>query len=85
MYVRVPGKLSEIYSKVLVFSNPGDNIQFLVKLWDEFVPLFKTFSPGLENIGTFECISDSFPGPLKYLLFLENSWNSTPMCSSFPI
>ena len=30
MYVRVPGKLSEIHSKVLVFSNPGDNIQFLV-------------------------------------------------------
>ena len=40
MYVRVPGKLSEIHSKVLVFSNPGDNIQFLVKLRDRFAPLF---------------------------------------------
>ena len=34
------GCLSEIHSKVLVFSNPGDNIQFLVKLRDRFVPLF---------------------------------------------
>ena len=40
MYVRVPGKLSEIHFKVLVFSNPGDNIRFLVKLQDRFVPLF---------------------------------------------
>ena len=40
MYVRVPGKLSEIHSKVAVFSNPGDNIRFLVKLRDRFVPLF---------------------------------------------
>ena len=40
MYVRVPGKLSEIHSKVLVFSNPGDNIKFLVKLQERFVPLF---------------------------------------------
>ena len=40
MYVRVPGKLSEIRSKVLGFSNPGDNIRFLVKLRDRFVPWF---------------------------------------------
>ena len=40
MYVRVPGKLSEIHSKVLVFSNPGDNIKFLVKVRDRFAPLF---------------------------------------------
>ena len=40
MYVRLPGKLSEIRSKVLGFSNPGDNIRFLVKLRDRFVPLF---------------------------------------------
>ena len=40
MYARVPGKLSEIRSKVLGFSNPGDNTQFLVKLRDRFVPLF---------------------------------------------
>ena len=40
MYVRVPEKLSEIHSKVLVFSNLGDNIQFLVKVGDKFVPLF---------------------------------------------
>ena len=40
MYVREPEKLSEIHSKVLVFSNVGDNIQFLVKLRDRFVPLF---------------------------------------------
>ena len=39
-YVRVPGKLSEIHSKVLVSSNLGDNIQFLVKLRDRFAPLF---------------------------------------------
>ena len=39
MYVKVPGKLSEIYFKVLVFSNPGDNIQILGKLRDRFVPL----------------------------------------------
>ena len=38
--VRVPGNLLEIHAKVLVFSNPGDNIQLLVKLWDRFVPLF---------------------------------------------
>ena len=38
-YVRVPGKLSETYSKVRVFSNPGENIQFLGKLQDRFVPL----------------------------------------------
>ena len=46
---------------------------------------FRTLSPGLENIGTLECISDSFPGTLTYLSFLENSWNSAPMCSSSPI
>ena len=40
MYVRVPGKLSEIHNKVLVFSNLGDNIQLLVKLRDRFVALF---------------------------------------------
>ena len=38
MYVRVLGKLSEIHSKVLWFSNPGDNILFLVKLRDGFFP-----------------------------------------------
>ena len=89
MYVRVPGKLSEVHSKVLVSSNLGDNIWFLVKLRDRFVPLFfthfRTLSPGLEYIGTLEYISDSFPGTLTYLSFLENSWNSTPMCSSSPI
>ena len=46
---------------------------------------FRTLSPRLENIGTLECISESFPGTLTYLLFLENSWNSPPMCSSSPI
>ena len=46
---------------------------------------FRTLSPGLENIGTFECVSDSFPGTLTYLSFLENSWNSAPMRSSSPI
>ena len=40
MSVKVPGKLSEIRSKALVFSNPGDKIQLLVKLRDRFVPLF---------------------------------------------
>ena len=40
MCVRVPGKLSEIRSKVLGFFNPGDNIRFLVKLRNRFVPLF---------------------------------------------
>ena len=40
MHIRVPGKLSEIYSKVLVFSNQGDNIRFLGKLRDRLVPLF---------------------------------------------
>ena len=87
MYVRVPGKLSEIHSKVLVFSNLGDNIQFLVT--GQICPLvftqFRNLSPELENIGTLECISDSFPGILTYLLILENSWNSAPMCSSSPI
>ena len=39
-YVRVPGKLSEVYSKVLLFPNPGDNIHFLVKVRDTFIPLF---------------------------------------------
>ena len=43
MYVRVPGKLSEVHSKVLVSSNLGDNIWFLVKLRDRFVPLYFTF------------------------------------------
>ena len=46
---------------------------------------FRTLSPGLENIGTLECISNSFPGTLTYLSFLENSWNSAPMCSFSPI
>ena len=89
MHIRMPGKLSEICSKVLVFSNTGDNIQFLVKLRDRLVPFvfthFRTLSLGLENIGNLECISDSFPGTLRYMWFLENSWNSAPMCSSSPI
>ena len=46
---------------------------------------FRTLSPGLENHGTLKCIFDSFPGPLKYLLFLENCWNSTPRCTFSPI
>ena len=46
---------------------------------------FRTLSPGLENIGTLECIYASFPGTLSYLSFLENSWNSTPLCSSSSI
>ena len=41
--VRVHGKLSEIHYKVLLFSNPGDNICFLVKVRDRFVPLYFTF------------------------------------------
>ena len=50
MYVRVPGKLSDIHFKVLVFSNPGDNIQFLGKLRDTFVPFI------LHNLGP--CLLD---------------------------
>ena len=42
-YVRVHGKMSEIHCKVPLFSNPGDNIHFLVKVRDRFVPLFFTF------------------------------------------
>ena len=42
-------------------------------------------SPGLENNGTLQCISDSFPCTLTYLLFLENCWNSAPMLSFSPI
>ena len=42
-------------------------------------------SPGLENSRTLERISDSFPGTLTYMLFLENCWNSAPMCSFSPI
>ena len=86
MYVRVPGKLSEINFKVLVFSNPGDNIKFLGKLRDRFVPLIlNILGPCLLDWRTLECISDSFPGTLKYLSFLENSCDSAPMCSSSPI
>ena len=44
------GKLSEIHHKVLVFSNLGDNMRFLVKLRDRFVPLF------LHNLGP--CLLD---------------------------
>ena len=44
MHIRVPGKLSEIYSKVLVFSNPRDNIRFFGKLRDRLVPLFSHIS-----------------------------------------
>ena len=45
----------------------------------------RTLSPGLEKNGTLECISDSFPGTLTYLLFLENCWNFAPMCGFSPI
>ena len=41
-------------------------------------------SPRLENTRTFRWISDSFPGTLTYMLFLENCWNSAPMCSFSP-
>ena len=40
-------------------------------------------SPGLENNGTLQCISDSFPCTLTHLLFLENCWYSARM-PSFP-
>ena len=40
-------------------------------------------SPGFENTRTLEWISDSFPGTLTNMLFLENCWNSAPMCSFF--
>ena len=42
-------------------------------------------SPGLENPRTLERISDSFPGTLTYMLFLENCLNSASMCSFSPI
>ena len=45
----------------------------------------RILSPGLENNGSLKVISNSFPGTLTYLLFLENCWNSTPMCSFSPI
>jgi hypothetical protein len=40
-------------------------------------------SPRLEDTSTLEWTSDSFPGILIYMLFLENCWNSTPMCGFF--
>ena len=89
MSVRMPGKLSEIHSKVLVFSNPGDNIQLLVKLWDTFVPLFlHILRPCLQDwrtMGLWNVVLTVCPGTLVNLLFLENSWNSALMCSFSPI
>ena len=68
-FVRVPVKMSYVHLNVLLFSDPGDNICFLVRVRDRFVHWFlrnfRTFVPG-----TLECISDSFPGTLTYLLFL---------------
>ena len=82
MYVRVPGKLSEILQ-----SRGQYPISCLIM--GQICPLgfthFRTLSPGLENIGSLECVSGSFSGALTYLLSLENSWNSDPMCSSSPI
>ena len=45
----------------------------------------RILSPGLENPRTLERNSDSFPGTLTYMMFLENCWNSAPMCSFSPI
>ena len=45
----------------------------------------RILSPGLENPRTLERISDSFPGTLTYMMFLENCWNSAPICSFSPI
>ena len=38
-YVRVPGKLSEIHSKVPMFSNPGDKVQKCVKTRRQICPV----------------------------------------------
>ena len=43
----------------------------------------RILSPRFENTRTLEWIFDSFPGTLTYMLFLENCWNSAPMCSFF--
>ena len=48
----MPGKLSKIYFNVSLISNPGANMDFLVKVWDRFVPLFPgvlTYLLFLEN------------------------------------
>ena len=38
-YVRVPGKLSETHSKVLMFSNPGDKVLKSVKTRGQICPV----------------------------------------------
>ena len=38
-YVRVPGKLSEIHSKVPMFSNPGDKVLKCVKTRGQICPV----------------------------------------------
>ena len=40
MYIRVPGKLSEIHSKVRFFSNPGDKVLKCKIRGDKSVPYF---------------------------------------------
>ena len=49
------------------------------------LPRNKILSPWLEYTRTLEYISNSFPGTLMCMLFLENFWNSAPMCSFSPI
>ena len=87
-YIRVPGKLSEIHSIVWFFSNPGDKVLKCKIQRDKSVHTLtrkQILSPGLENNGTLQCISDSFPCTLIYLFFLENCWNSTLILSFSPI
>ena len=50
----------------------------------QFFTQFRTLVLGLQNNGTLECISDSFPGTLTYFLFLEKCWNSISMSSFSP-
>ena len=72
-YIMVAQKLSEKHFKVPLFSNPGDKALKCVKSSGQILYC-------IWNILTLECISDSFPGILRYLLFRENCRNCSPLC-----
>ena len=88
MSVRVPGKLSEIIPKSWCSPIQGTISNILFNYGTDLSLCFYTFQDIVSQIGEhwdFGMFSDSFPGTLTYLLFLENSWNSAPMCSFSPI
>ena len=80
-YTKVVGKIMEQNFNVLMFSNPGEKILFLVErrglMCTIVFHLLRTLSPGLENNYTLKCWSKFFPTTLIDIVMFEKCRNNS--------